>query len=93
MENEKDQTLWRIAQQRAAFRRKLYSFFVMSIFFWAIWWFTQGRVQGFRGWPWPAIVMLVWGLGLSFQYFRAYHGNESDLAEQEYEKLKRRNQL
>lgn len=93
MENEKDQALWKIAQQRAAFRKSLYSYFVINIMLWAIWWFTDGKHQGFHGTPWPLWVMLFWGIGLGFQYFKAYHGNESDLAEQEYEKLKRRRQL
>ena len=90
----KDEKLWRIAVARANFRRSAYSYLIINGMLWAIWWFTRGRRLGFdEGWPWPAWVMLFWGIGLAFQYFKAYHGNTSDLAEQEYEKLKRRNDL
>jgi hypothetical protein len=33
--------------------------------------------------------MLGWGVGLGFQYFDAYNGSRQDIAEQEYERLKR----
>jgi hypothetical protein len=85
---EKDQRLWRKAQQRAAFRRNLYAYIIMNLFFWAIWWFTQGRDYEWRGIPWPLWVMLGWGLALAFQYFKAYQGSKADLAEEEYKRLK-----
>jgi hypothetical protein len=34
--------------------------------------------------------MLGWGIGLAMQYYEAYHSDKSDMAEREYEKLKRR---
>lgn len=91
----KDDRLWRIAVKRAEFRRNLYTYMVINIMLWAIWWFTKGsKTGGFDGgWPWPAWVALFWGIGLAFQYFQAYQGNKSDLAEEEYEKLKRKNQI
>jgi len=33
--------------------------------------------------------MLVWGIGLGFNYFNAFHGSGENLTQQEYEKLKR----
>lgn len=92
--DQKDQRLWRIARQRAAFRKNLYSFLVVILFLWAIWWFTAGPdfMEDRRGIPWPCWVMLGWGFGLGLQYFRAYHGNKEDLAEQEYKKLKQEQQ-
>ncbi len=89
METNRDERLWRIASKRASFRKSLYSYIIVNAFLWAIWWFVSGRYHGFRGIPWPIWVMLGWGLGIAFQYFEAYNGNKQDLAEQEYEKLKR----
>jgi fatty acid desaturase len=89
MEQSKDEKLWRVARKRAEFRKSLFTYLVIIAFLWGIWWFTSGRHDGFRGYPWPVWVMLGWGVGLGFQYFNAYSGNKEDLAEQEYEKLKR----
>ena len=89
MEEQKDERLWQMAKKRAAFQRALASYFIINAFFWAIWWFTIGRDSGFRGYPWPIWIMIVWGIGLAFNYFNAYHGSGEDLAQQEYEKLKR----
>lgn len=90
MEDQRDEQLWRIAQKRAQFRRKLYSYVVINIFLWLVWWFTTGNKGNFHGFPWPLWVMIAWSIGLALRYYEAYHGSKSDLAEQEYEKLKRR---
>jgi hypothetical protein len=93
---QRDEKLWRMARQRASFRRNLYSFIVVILFLWAIWWFTQGPdfVDSERKWiPWPCWVMLGWGFGLAFQYFKAYHGGKQTLAEEEYRKLKEQQNL
>ena len=84
--DEKDPTLWRIAQKRAGFKKSLFSYLVVNSFFWLIWLYTDGNY--YNGIPWPIWPMLGWGLGLAFQYHEAYHGNKNDLAEREYEKMK-----
>lgn len=93
MPNEKDTQLWRIAQRRAAFRKNLYSYLVINAFLWAVWWFTIGKDKGFTGYPWPVWVMLGWGLALGIQYFKAYQGTKAELADEEYERLKKRKEL
>ena len=84
-----DDKLWRIAKKRAGFKKSLYGYLVINAFLWAIWWFTAGRFTGLTHYPWPIWVMLGWGVGLGFQYFEAYYGSKEDLAEQEYQKLKK----
>ena len=88
METERDKQLWKVAKQRARFQRSLVSYFVISAFLWILWWFTD-NTKNFHGTPWPAWVMLGWGLGLVFQYFSAYGGGKENLADKEYEKLKK----
>jgi hypothetical protein len=92
MEQPRDEKLWRIARRRAEFRKSLYSYIFVNGFFWAIWWFTTGRLGNF-GFPWPVWVMLGWGVGLAKQYYDAYHGDKEFVAEKEYEKLKRKHGL
>ncbi len=93
MEPSKDQRLWRMARKRANFKKSLYSYLVICAFLWAIWWVIDTNRGGGKSYPWPVWVMLGWGVGLGFQYFNAYNGNKEDIAEQEYEKLKREQNL
>ncbi len=88
-EQQKDDRLWRTARRRADFKKSLFNYLIIIAFFWAIWWFTTGKNEGFNSYPWPIWVMLGWCLGLGFQYFKAYNGDKQDLAEQEYERLKK----
>jgi len=89
MSETDDDRLWRIARKRANFRKKLFSNIAVVIFLWLVWWFTTGKITGFTGYPWPIWIMLGLGLGLAKQYFTAYKGNKQDLADEEFEKLKR----
>ena len=91
METNRDEQLWQLAKKRARFQRGLVAYFVVNAFLWLVWWFTTNAndraLSGHT--PWPAWVMLGWGLGLVFQYFSAYGGSKQNLADKEYEKLKR----
>ena len=89
MPDEKEDQLWRMARKRADFKKNLFSYLIICTFLWVVWWFTIGRISGRHGYPWPVWVMLGWGIGLAFQYFSAYNGSRKDLAQQEYEKLKK----
>jgi len=88
IDNEKDKALWRIAKNRASFKTGLLMYIVINAFLWCVWYFTSGP----NSYPWPVWSMLGWGLGVVLQYFRAYHMDKGDLADQEYEKLKRERQ-
>ena len=95
MELHNDDQLWQVAKKRARFKKHLTTYLIMSAFFWAIWWVTQGRSDGIHNWAgaWPIWAMLGWGLGIAFQYFDAYGTADKQTAvEQEYEKLKRQQQ-
>jgi hypothetical protein len=87
--NPRDEQLWKLAKKRADFKRGVLFYIVINAFLWAIWWFSSGRHTGFQGFPWPLWVMLGWGIGIAFQFFDAYGGSKQDLAEREYDKLKR----
>ena len=90
-DQQKDERLWRIARKRASFKQNLYSYIVINIALWAIWWFTQGRNGRNTNMPWPVWVMVFWGIGLLFEYLQAYSGGDKrTMAEEEYEKLKRK---
>jgi len=86
---QKDETLWKIAKKRAHFKRHFFSYAVINVFLWAIWYFTDGYHGNEGGIPWPAWVTLGWGIGIAFNYSDAYHSYKDSGAEREYEKLKR----
>jgi hypothetical protein len=90
MEEQKDQRLWRLAQKRASFKQNFYAYISINIVLWIIWWATQGRHGAGTGWPWPMWVTVFWGIAELFDYFSAYHSDKETLTEQEYKKLKKR---
>jgi hypothetical protein len=85
---ERDKQLWKIAKERASFKKHAGSYFITNAFFWALWFFTD-MGEEHDGWPWPVWPMLGWGIGLAFHYFEAYHADRISSTEKEYEKLKR----
>lgn len=89
MEPNRDEELWRLAKKRANFQRNLVFYFIINAFLWVIWWFTTDNRNLSGHTPWPAWVMLAWGLALVFQYFTAYGGSKQNLADKEYQKLKK----
>jgi hypothetical protein len=88
MEN-KDEKLWAIAQKRADFKKKLFTYLIVNGFLWLIWLFTNQNNSGnYSNIPWPIWPTLGWGIGIAFQYFDAYNKAGNSLADKEYEKLK-----
>ena len=82
----KDPQLWHLAQRRASFKGHFATYLIMSVFFWALWYFTGGRTYN-SGVPWPVWPMLGWGIGVAFHYIGAYVNTRSNSVEKEYEKL------
>ena len=96
MEDQRDERLWRIANERAHFRKSLYTYLIVNTLLWFIWWFTGGNIGkdvNDSGLPWPLWVMIAWGFGLALNYYRAFHSHRSDLAEKEYERLKQKKEI
>jgi hypothetical protein len=85
-----EESLWRIARRRAAFKRHLTAYVLINLFLWAVWWFTtESRGINTGPIPWPIWSTLGWGLGLAFNYFAAYGDlNGPGSVEREYHKLK-----
>jgi hypothetical protein len=92
-EQQKDDRLWQIARRRAEFKKSFFSFLVVTGLLWVIWWFTAGQIKNVPGYPWPIWPTIGWGVGLAFQYFKAYNGDKDELTEKEYERLKREKEL
>jgi hypothetical protein len=85
-QQQKDEMLWQLARRRAAFKGSLGAYIVVNLALVAIWYFSSGPGSYF--WPiWPAI---GWGIGVAMQYVGAYHADRMFSAEEEYEKLKRK---
>jgi hypothetical protein len=82
LNEQKDMSLWHTAKKRASFKWSFLSYLVINTFFVGLWFF------GDQGHFWPIWCMLGWGIGIAFQYFKAYHRNGIFSADKEYEKLK-----
>lgn len=80
----KDEILWQIAKERVGFKWSLFSYCIVNIFLIGIWYYSSGNLNHF----WPIWPILGWGIGLAFQYAKAYHGNRINSVEKEYQKLK-----
>jgi hypothetical protein len=89
MENSqepRDENLLRMAKRRVEFKKHLFTYIIVNIFLWGIWLFGGIR-HDHLSFPWPAFVSLGWGIGLTFNYIRAYTGFKDNMVEREYQKL------
>lgn len=83
-----DEILWHIAKRRAAFRKQLFSYMVVNLMLWAIWFISGRENYAHSSTPWPVWVMFWWGVGLAFSFGNAYVVNTRSSIEHEYQKLK-----
>lgn len=84
----KDELIWKQARRRVAFKRSFAMYCIVNAFFWALWFFGNSDEVYSSKVPWPIWPMLGWGIGIAFQYYKAYMSNEPSDVEREYEKLK-----
>jgi 2TM domain-containing protein len=82
----KDGKLWKMAKKRAEFKRHLLIYVIVNVFLWGVWLVTS-IINTHFGFIWPVWVSLGWGIGLAFNYFRAYTGFADSMTEKEYQKL------
>ena len=80
----KDEVLWQLAKERVAFKWSLLSYIIVNLFLSGIWFYSSRDFNHF----WPIWPILGWGIGLAFQYTKAYYGNQINSIENEYQKLK-----
>jgi len=85
---QKDPQLWAIAKKRAGFKRDLATYFIVNAFLWLIW-LLSSRGSYSHGIPWPVWPTAGWGIAILFQYIDAYKFPKENMAEKEYEKLKK----
>ncbi|MFQ3212516.1 MAG: hypothetical protein ACJAT1_000631 [Marivirga sp.] len=90
MENQRDEKLWKKAEERVAFKKHLTTYIIINIFLWLLWYFTGGRING--AFPWPIFTTIGWGIGITIHYVKTYISDEESDVEKEYEKLKNKRQ-
>jgi hypothetical protein len=91
LQSEKEKMLWKEAKKRVVFRNHLYSYLVINLFFWIMWFVGYSRTDH-MGLPWPTWCSLGWGFGLFWHYISAFvMGNKYNQVEKEFEKLKSKN--
>lgn len=83
-----DEKLWAIAKKRAGFRKQLITYVLVNSFLWGIWFMSGSSINLHSTMPWPAWVMLSWGIALAFSFVDAYLLGTSTEIEKEYQKLK-----
>ncbi|WP_210462352.1 2TM domain-containing protein [Rufibacter roseolus] len=93
MEEEKDKFLWKLAKKRVAFRRHLFTYLLINLVVWLVWFFTKDQNYTYMGLPWPAWMSFGWGIGLAFNYYDAYYSTQDYAVEREYQKLTRNKNL
>jgi hypothetical protein len=85
MYSNRDKGLRKLARQIANFQRNLVAYFIVNGILWVLWWFTTND-RSLRGnTPWPAWVMLAWGLSILFQFFEAWGNSQEKLVNKQNE--------
>lgn len=90
LDNEKDKLLWKEAKKRVGFKNHLITYFIVNIFFWIMWYFTDGQ-EADHGLPWPTFATIGWGFGLFMHFAGTYlKGDKVSQVEKEFQKLKKK---
>jgi hypothetical protein len=84
MQHLTDTQLHERARKRVEFRAHLVAFCIINGALWLIWYLTSAR------YPWPMWPTIGWGIGLIFHFIFEYKPAKFLSEEEEYKKLKRR---
>ena len=83
MQSPTDNQLHEQARKRVGFKIHLFVYCVVNAALWIIW-----SVTG-KGYLWPIWPMVIWGIGLLFNYMFDYRSPRFLSEEEEYKKLKK----
>lgn len=83
----KDDQLRRMAKRRVEFKDHIMIYLVVNAALIGINLLTVPQFW------WFMFPLVFWGIGLAFHWREAYHGDEGDRVEREYQKLKRTNNV
>lgn len=86
MDKVQDETLWKVAKKRSAFKLSLVVYLVINAFLVGLWFVTTGKTSYF----WPIWPMIGWGLAIVFQFVDAYMTNGLFSEDKEFERLKQK---
>lgn len=90
---------WTAAQERVAFRYRLYRFLIMNGALWLLWLLTylwtrcqftpiigtiHAKKFAFGAFPWPLYITIIWGVFILLDYLK------TQAVEQEYTKIKQK---
>ncbi len=88
---ERQQTehhLWKKAESRAAFKLHVLSYVAVNLGLWLLWYLTTSEHQVMGAWP--MYISAFSALGLLVEFAGAFLNlNQHDMAQKEFEKLKR----
>jgi hypothetical protein len=89
METERDKQLWELAKKRAKFKRYFYAYIIVTILFWAFWFFTDHQDPD-SGLPWPMFPTLTLAFVLAYIFLNVYVFSNHNAIEREYERLNKK---
>lgn len=83
MYRNRDRGLSKLARHIANFQSNLVAYVVVNTLLWIVWWFTTKDRSLMGDTPWPAWVMLVWGIFLLVKFIRTYGEGQDKLVDKE----------
>lgn len=87
----KDSELGKTVQKRARFKFIVLIYLIMNVIFWTTWYinfrYKDASYSFNRPIPWPVWPMIIWGIGVFYNYLIAYKMHYP-IIKKEYNKIK-----